>query len=350
MNRLKLKEALGGVAGKRLGLWYVLMVLFFCLWYNALYNLMAGGSLLPYENAQAMVRQLTLGSLPFLALFLLNTLLVFKLNPFRKILPRIAFDIIGSGVIVILVNLFFYYISTLLGKTPRIFWAASYVVDFLTLLLNQVFYFVISYRISESNADKARRAAAELQYDVLKAQVNPHFLFNSLNLLYSLIDFDSEKSKEFILALSKMYRYIMIQHERQRVSVSEELELVGFYTEVLKMRFLDQLEVNITDHRNQAEGRRDKNEREIIPFSLQMLLENATKHNVIRPDTPMTIEIEIGDEGIRVSNPIRTKRVLPPSGIGLSLGYLKKLYSHYDRDFKVDKTQDTFSVFVPYLN
>lgn len=346
-NRISLSEALGGASGHRIATWYILLVVFFCLWYNALYNLMAGGSLWPYENASTALRQFTLGSLPFIMLSVLNTLLVFKADPFRGVLPRLGFDIIGSGIIVVAVNLCFYYISVMLGKTPRIFWSASYVVDFLTLLLNEVFYFVISYRLSESKADKARRTSAELQYDVLKAQVNPHFLFNSLNLLYSLIDLDREKSKDFILALSKMYRYIMIQHERQRVSVEEELKLVGFYTEVLKMRFIDQLEVKIIH--DEGTGR-EIEKQEIIPFSIQMLLENATKHNVIRSEYPMLIEIRIGKKGIRVSNPIRAKKVLPPSGIGLSLGYLKKLYSYHNKEFTVENDGQTFSVFAPYLD
>ncbi len=347
MPRLRLSDALDGVSSRRIAIGYALVVIFFCLWYNALYNLMAGGSIWPYESPRLFLRQFTLGSIPFILLFLLNTLLVFRINPFDKIPARLGFDILGSGVIVIAVNFAFYGISVMLGKQPRIFWAASYVVDFLTLLLNEVFYFVLSYRLSQSRADKARRTAAELQYDVLKAQVNPHFLFNSLNLLYSLVDLDTEKSKEFILSLSKMYRYIMIQHERQRVRVAEELELVGFYTEVLKMRFLNQLEVEVTVEEDAGD---DPLQREIIPFSLQMLLENATKHNVIRNGMPMKIDISVGKEGITVTNIIRKKQTLPPSGIGLSLGYLKKLYTYYDKEFLVEKTDEIFKVFVPYLD
>lgn len=345
--KLRLSDALDGVSSRRIAIGYSLIVIFFCLWYTALYNLMAGGSLWPYESPRLFLRQFTLGSIPFILLFLLNTLLVFRINPFEKIPARLGFDIIGSGAIVIMVNFAFYGISILLGKQPRIFWAASYVVDFLTLLLNEVFYFVLSYRLSQSRADKARRTAAELQYDVLKAQVNPHFLFNSLNLLYSLVDLDTEKSKDFILSLSKMYRYIMIQHERQRVSVAQELELVGFYTEVLKMRFLNQLEVIVTV---EEDVDNDPYQREIIPFSLQMLLENAIKHNVIRAGMPMKIDISLGKDGITVTNIIRKKQALPPSGIGLSLGYLKRLYSYYDKQFEADQTDNKFIVFVPYLD
>lgn len=144
-----------------------------------------------------------------------------------------------------------------------------------------------------------------------------------------------------------MYRYIMIQHERQRVTVAEELRLVGFYTEVLKMRFVDQLEVAIIREKGIDP---ETNKKQIIPFSIQMLLENATKHNVIRAGCPMRIEIRLLPDGIRVTNPIRSKQVLPPSGIGLSLGYLKKLYSYYNKDFKVENDGKTFTVFAPYLD
>ncbi len=178
-SRLRLTDALDGVSSMRIAIGYTLIVLFFCLWYTALYNLMAAGSIWPYESPQLFLRQFTLGSIPFILLFLLNTLLVFRINPFEKIPARLGFDIIGSGAIVVAVNFAFFGISVMLGKTPRIFWAASYVVDFLILLLNEVFYFVISYRLSQSRADKARRTSAELQYDVLKAQVNPQFLHRS---------------------------------------------------------------------------------------------------------------------------------------------------------------------------
>lgn len=345
-KRLKWSDAFGDVSGRRIVAWYTVLVIFVCLWYHALYNLVVADTIWPYASMSAMLRQVTLGSLPFLLLFYLNTLLIFRLNPFEKIAARLAFDIVGSAMIVVAVNLTFYLISVMLGKTPRIFWAASYVVDFLILLLNEMGYFMISYRLSQSRADKARRVAAELQYDVLKAQVNPHFLFNSLNLLYSLVDLDSEKSKEFIMALSRMYRYIMMQHERQRVTVREELELVSFYTDVLKMRFLDQLEVTVDTDAAMATR---LSEKEIIPFSLQMLLENATKHNVISSASPMRIEIRIMAEGITVSNPVRRKRVLPPSGIGLSLDYIKKTYAYHDLEFKVNNDSEVFTVFIPYL-
>ncbi len=343
---MKWSDAFGDMSGNRIVVWYSLLVIFFCLWYNALYNLVVAGTIWPYESLRMMVRQFTLGSIPFLLLFYLNTLLIFRINPFQGIVPRIALDVAGSALIVVVVNLTFYFISVMLGKTPRIFWAASFVVDFLVLLLNEVAYFILSYRLSQSRADKARRTAAELQYDVLKAQVNPHFLFNSLNLLYSLIDLDHEKSKEFILALSRMYRYIMIQHERQRVTLREELKLVSFYTEVLLMRFLDQLEVRI-DIDPEMEELLD--EKEIIPFSLQMLLENATKHNVISTGQPMRIRIHIAADGITVSNPIRPKKVLPPSGIGLSLDYIKKIYSIHGHEFRIHNDGEFFTVFIPYL-
>ncbi len=345
-KRLKWSEAFGDVSGKRIVVWYTVLVIFVCLWYHALYNLVVANTIWPYESVSMMLRQITLGSLPFILLFYLNTLLIFRLDPFEGIVPRIIFDIIGSTLIVVLVNMTFYFVSILLGKQPHIFWAASVVVDFLVLLLNEVGYFIISYRLSQSRADKARRMAAEMQYDVLKAQVNPHFLFNSLNLLYSLIDLDSEKSKEFILSLSRMYRYIMIQHERQRVSVKEELKLVSFYTEVLLMRFLEQLKVKIITDPDMEE---QLDKKEIIPFSLQMLLENATKHNVIASGSPMCIEIHITNHGITVSNPIRPKKVLPPSGIGLSLDYIKKIYSFHGLDFKVLNDHKVFTVIIPYL-
>ncbi len=113
------------------------------------------------------------------------------------------------------------------------------------------------------------------------------------------------------------------------------------------MRFLNQLEVIVTVEKDACN---DPMQREIIPFSLQMLLENVTKHNVIRTGMPMEINISVGKDGITVTNIIRKKQTLPPSGIGLSLGYLKKLYAYHHKNFQVENNDEIFKVFVPYLD
>ena len=201
-----------------------------------------------------------------------------------------------------------------------------------------VYYFTRLSR-SRQETEEARLKAVQYQYDALKAQINPHFLFNSLNLLYSLVSIDTVKSRLFIRELSRMYRYIMAQQNCSSVSVAEEFAFLSSYISVLEMRYNNKLSVNI-----QGEP---SSEKRIIPFTMQLLIENVTKHNAITARSPMRVTIIISEEEIIVMNPLFPRETESVSHIGLR--YLSQLYATQNRHFNTQKTDTSFTAHVPYL-
>ena len=323
---------------------YIGCVIGFCVWFNAFYNILAHRSIWPYPTIERGIAGICLHSLPTIIYILINTIVVLKLDVRIRIVPiKILADIIFSGIGVTLANLGFIGIIRLLGKIPLVDWAELYMVDFLILLVHEVAYFIIGFRLAESKANKAKSDMAKLQYDVLKAQVNPHFLFNSLNLLYSLNSIDSEKAQKFILSLAKLYNYIMRQHEHQRVSLTEELNQLNFYIEVLKMRYWQQFEVEIN-------GKDNISGKMIVPASLQMLMENVTKHNTIQAETPMRVTIDIFPDRVVMSNPVRPKLMADGSTSGIGLRYLKQVYGDKSDMFNYTNRDGIFTVVVPLLD
>lgn len=324
-------------------LWYIVAVIAFCLWFNAFYNILVERDIWPYSSWEQGLMGVSITSLPVVVFILINTVAVFWIDRKIRIVPvKILADIGVSAIGVTLANLGFMGVIIMLGLRPLVDWMELYMVDFLILLVHEVAYFVISYRLAESKANEAKSHMAKLQYDVLKAQVNPHFLFNSLNLLYSLNEIDSVKAQKFILSLAKLYSYIMRHHKHQRVSLNEELEQLNLYTEVLKMRYWKQFEVEIT-------GRENISNQEILPASLQMLMENVTKHNIIQSDMPMTVRIEIFPDRVVMTNPVRPKVMADGSNSGIGLRYLQRAYGDKSDQFTYSNDGKMFSVVVPLL-
>lgn len=148
------------------------------------------------------------------------------------------------------------------------------------------------------------------QYEVLKNQINPHFLFNCLNTLASLIVSDQQGAVRFTTRFAKMYRNLLEYGGQQLISLEKELELIDTYLFLQKIRFGNHLTIqkNIPDTRYA-----------LPPFSLQLLVENAIKHNVISEDSPLEITIKSGVDTLEVSNKINLRPAAEPStGIGLS--------------------------------
>lgn len=179
------------------------------------------------------------------------------------------------------------------------------------------------------------------QFKVLKNQINPHFLFNSLNVLASLAYQDAEKTNLFAKKLSNVYRYLLATHERPTVSLEEELQFVDSYLFLEQIRFGNTLQVIIkNDGQNQN--------RNIIPASLQMLVENALKHNISTSKSPLIICIKINSIKIIVSNNLQLRNYVSKNGIGLN--NLKKQYSLYNKDINIKETKTEFIVEIPFID
>src|SRR5690606_27500451 len=130
------------------------------------------------------------------------------------------------------------------------------------------------YQQNKVKEQKVIAGTANARFDALKNQLDPHFLFNSLNVLTSLIEENPENAQRFTTALSKVYRYVLEQKNKDLVSVDEELDFARTYMSLLKMRFEDSIVFTIPDKASDPESK-------VVPLSLQLLLENAVKHNMV---------------------------------------------------------------------
>ena len=159
---------------------------------------------------------------------------------------------------------------------------------------------------------KLQKENLQSQFDVLKQQVNPHFLFNSLNVLTSLIRLEPELAEKFTEHLSKVYRYVLENKDNELVLVSTELDFLDAYLFLLNIRFMGKICVNIKicdDCKNLM----------IIPLALQLLIENAIKHNSMSKKSPLTIDIFIDDHAfLYVTNNLQEREsYLASTGVGL---------------------------------
>lgn len=181
------------------------------------------------------------------------------------------------------------------------------------------------------------------QFEALKNQLNPHMLFNSLNTLYSLIRESSEKAQDYLNELSKVMRYTLQKDsESHSITLSEELEFVRSYIYLLKMRYEDNLIFNFNIDESETN-------RQIPKMAIQMLIENAVKHNEISNRHPLTIDITTKNNSIEVSNNLQLRRgTVSSTGIGLSnLSNRYKLL--YRKDIEIIETENRFSVILPLI-
>ncbi|WP_020606029.1 sensor histidine kinase [Spirosoma spitsbergense] len=211
------------------------------------------------------------------------------------------------------------------------------------------FYLTVNRRSTQHiqtlqlQTERLQKEAVQAQFDALKNQVSPHFLFNSLSILSSLVEIDTKLSVQFINRLSKAYRYILDQRDNEQVSLKTELDFIESYTFLLNIRFDDRLKVVI----NVPEAARIHYQ--IAPLTLQLLVENAVKHNQMSDEDPLTVTIALVGETLRVSNPIQLR---PSSGDSTGMG-LQNISSRYrlltEQPVRVGEHNGDFVVIIPLL-
>lgn len=178
------------------------------------------------------------------------------------------------------------------------------------------------------------------QFEALKSQLNPHFLFNSLNVLSALVYKDADKTNKFAKKLSSVYRYLLATHNMDKVLLQDELDFTRNYIFLEQIRFGDTLHIHI-------EKGNELPHRHIIPASIQILVENALKHNVNTPEHPLEISIIITENEIRVTNNLQLRQSVIRNQIGLA--NLARQYQLYGKEIIIKKDRTTFSVTLPLL-
>jgi len=207
------------------------------------------------------------------------------------------------------------------------------------LLTNAIFFFK-NWKEAAVQQEKLKREQLALQYETLKSQVNPHFLFNNLNSLTSLISTNPEKAIDFVKKLSEVYRYVLDQKDQELVALETELNFLESYIYLQKIRFGTNLDVQIAvDPRNFK----------VIPLSVQMLVENAIKHNEVSDRKPLQIRIFSSDnQCLSVENRLQKKSGSEGSGSGIQ--NIRDRYEFFtDRKVIIFEDLEKFMVTIPLL-
>jgi len=217
---------------------------------------------------------------------------------------------------------------------------------FLVILLNVIHlteYALRKWRENATRAANLEKEKSQVQFDNLKNQLNPHFLFNSLTSLDSLIQEKPELARQFLQQLSKVFRYLLQHQERGLVPLETELDFVKNYLFLLKTRFEGSLQIDLVIDNEALD-------KQITPVTLQILIENAIKHNIVSVRHPLKITIKTEADVLLASNPIQLKKQVESSN-NQGLNNLKALYSFLsEKPIEISNTGDTFTVKVPLLS
>jgi len=267
--------------------------------------------------------------------------------PVRSVFIALGLHLLYSSFVIFFVNWF--WLIIVLEQNWENFWnynhatiLSEYIVFVIIAAIIYAISFFRAWREEVSQKEKVKRESLALQYKVLQDQINPHFLFNSLNVLGSLIDLDVDKAKTFTRELSTFYRDVLHFKNLDIISLKEEIHFVKKYIYLQQIRFGDALQVDIIAN--------EKVDGKVIPLSLQTLVENAIKHNEMSMANPLKIVIAISDNyELLVENNLQQKRTLDASsGTGL-----KNLAGRYEyltgKEMMITKNHDYFRVSIPLI-
>jgi LytS/YehU family sensor histidine kinase len=228
-----------------------------------------------------------------------------------------------------------------MGYVYNIFVALTYAV--IVGGIYEGIYFFRKWREAFVEAEALKQANLQSQLDSLKGQINPHFLFNCLSSLSSLIAEDGKRAEKFVDELASVYRYLLQTNEKELTSLGKELEFAQAYFHLLKTRFTEGIELNIEVEEIYLDYL-------IPPLTLQILVENAVKHNVILPEKPLTIKAYTdGEENLVIENNLQKKNAQAMSNkMGLA-NIATKYVLLKQRKIIIRETEDRFIVIIPLI-
>ncbi|MGH2664751.1 sensor histidine kinase [Flavobacterium sp.] len=216
------------------------------------------------------------------------------------------------------------------------------------ILINLIVYMFLhllfqNYRTQQISLELERTESVNLgaQYELLKQQVNPHFLFNSLNTLKSMVEIQDPQSADFILKLSDFYRFTLESRKLDLIPLREELQILESYTYLLKARFEEGFIVTNDINSSCYDSA-------IPPFTLQLLIENCIKHNIVSLDKPLEIRLYTADDFLVVENKIQLKKGALSTGVGLN--NINQRFMHLiHKSIEIEKEETVFKVKIPLI-
>lgn len=326
---------------KRTGLIFV-GILFYSVFLEICVHLITYNQFRIYDNWKHEIINHLANIAPLILMTTASTAIVFFLTDrwifARRFMLKLVVDIILTAAATIGAYLLMLWIVGIFTQGVEINYGSILAIYMITILMIEMVYYMLSANRASKKAEQAKRDAIQYQYDAFRAQVNPHFLFNSLNILMDIINSDKQKAVEFTEALSDIYRYVLSTHRRAKVTVSEEFAFLEAYIHILTLKYNQFLKVSV-DHQHQSP-------RYLVPFTMQVLMENVTKHNIISDRFPMTVSITVTEEGITMRNPVRRKK---SSGTGLGLRYIMTQYRTFGKSISVSDDGVNFTVKIPFI-
>lgn len=256
---------------------------------------------------------------------------------------------LALAYLALLINLIYYSIKIMLvGLSPtteQLIVANGWGIVIFVPVFSIYFslHFLRHWRQSELEVEKFQKETMRSQLDSLKNHLDPHFLFNNLNILASLIETDQASSKKFIHKFAEVYRILLKSKSDDLVTLDDEMEFIQSYIYLIKTRFEENIRFEI-DIAAEAKGKM------IPPLTIQMLLENAIKHNAISEKNPLRIGIKHhSDDKLIIWNSLNKSNSVAGSP-GTGLANIKQRYAHFTNEpVEVTESNDLFEVQIPLL-
>ena len=267
-------------------------------------------------------------------------------TPVKKVFVQVSVFLIYSTIAYVLVQFFNFYIWR--GILPLQSW--KYIVGsvpytvFISLTISLIFTaigFFFAWKNSVVQAEKLKAEMMAYKYESLRNQINPHFLFNSLNVLSDLVYDDQAMAVKFIRQMSDLFRYVLDSRDKELVLLKDELEFINSFTFLLKTRFEEKLNIDIDVQANADEY--------IVPMTLQLLIENAVKHNEVSEAFPLHITIRKNGDYLEVENVLRLKNVGDDSKKTGLKNIIQQFAFFCDHPIEIIKSDDSFQVCVPII-
>lgn len=320
---------------------HILLVLGYGVAFMQCYNLISTHRWWPYAGIEQGIIYMSMNIAAIAIAYAANYWVVFgrkqkKTTPIRKL----ATDILLSSLLLLLTNIpFLYLMAYLVQQSSYIDWIGAFFYNMFSLLAMDVVYFIRQYTYQIKAANATKELALQYQYDALRAQINPHFLFNTLNIIQALTTENPERATQAIQCLSHIYRYVLDHANETRVGIEEEWEFAQSYIELLKFRYEENIRIQVegTPHAPA----------EVVPMTMQILLENISKHNTISRKKPMCVRIVFEEDSFFISNTIQRKESSRSTQLGLH--YLQNLYANQGIELYISNPDSLFTVKVPYI-
>lgn len=274
----------------------------------------------------------------------LNTKIKWSLQTsiLRAAIDIVLFSCVTIGWILLINCILFYVIreEPLTTKQVLRFVALGTVVNLFLVPLIEFVVLMNLQKETELNSKQLQHENTKFKYEILKNQINPHFLFNSLGVLNSLITDSPEKSKLYLNSFSNVLRHVLDFREYNSISLEDESKFLADYIFLMNIRFENtfQAKVDLPSSFTQ---------KQILPMVLQLLIENVIKHNKMSESQPIVVNIRATEDGVEVWNKIRLKSSVSSWGIGLE--NIKMRYASLGHEVVVENDGSIFKINVPYL-